>query len=90
MDEEFIFALIVMGFAVWLLTPVVRALAERIRSGERRPVRGFHDEVERVRDDLTEDIVALRREVADLTERVEFAERLLAKQRDPERLPRGG
>ena len=84
MDDEIIVGLVVLGAFVWLLTPVMRAWAERIRVGE-----GGGSDVQRLRDELTDGIVALRRDVADLTERIEFAERLLAKQREPDRLPRG-
>jgi len=39
---------------------------------------------------LTEQLDALRNEVADLAERMDFAERMLAKQRDRDRLRPGG
>ena len=62
-------------------SPVGRALAERIRgghalSGQTDPA--LYDEIERVRTEL-----------AELQERVDFTERLLAKERDSSRLSEG-
>lgn len=75
-----------MGVAAWLLTPVARALAERIRG---RSVGVPAEELQGLRDDMMQEMQQLRQEVSDLSERVDFTERLLAKQRDPERLARG-
>ena len=60
-----------------LLYPLVRALAERLRP---RPETG------------KEELQQMRREIAELGERMDFTERLLAKQREAERLapPRSG
>ena len=82
MDWEGILA-IVLIFGGGTLTaisfsPVGRALAERIRGGAGDPAPDpvLYEEMERVRKELSE-----------LQERVDFAERLLAKQREMERLP---
>ena len=75
-----------MAVAAWLLTPVARALAERIRG---RAVGVPAEELQTLRDDVMQELQQVRHEVSDLSERVDFAERLLAKQRDPERLARG-
>jgi len=67
------------GFFAWMisLSPVGKAYAERLRA---KPGEGGD------REELVEALEALRREVAELAERVDFTERLLAKQRDAERL----
>lgn len=82
----FLGAITLVGAFV-LLFPVVRALAERIRG---RGNAGTGEELAAWRDDLAHDVQQMRREVDELRElgeRVDFLERLVAKQRDPERLP---
>ena len=79
----------VAGFFAWLLarSPVGRAYADRMRAG------GGASSADRAEQaQLAEAVDALRREVSELSERMDFAERLLAKggERDPARLaPRG-
>lgn len=68
---------------VVLLYPVVRALAERFRP---RPESGTKAELQALREQVVEDMQQVRREVAELGERVDFTERLLAKQSERERL----
>jgi len=81
--------LIFGGGTLFLLaiSPVGRAIAERIRrpGGGALPedVRGELDEL---RSELTGEVHQLRTEVSELSERMDFAERLLAKQRDADRL----
>ena len=73
--------------SIVLLYPLVRALAERIRG---RGESGMRDELQSLRDDLRREIDELRQSgdhVGELSERVDFLERLIAKQRDAERLP---
>ena len=82
--EETVVALTVFGGGVWVLRPLVGALAKRI-GGEVRPPRApevdeaVHSELQRLRDDVDQ-----------LAERLDFAERLLAKQREIPRIERGG
>ena len=59
-------------------SPVGRAIAERIRGGTGDPA---PDPV------LYEEMERLRAELSEMGERMDFAERLLAKQREVERLP---
>jgi len=66
-----------------LLFPFARAAAERLRPRSDSAVKG---ELEGLRDDILQELHQLRGEVADLGERMDFAERLLAKQKDAERL----
>ena len=68
----------ITGFFAWMIaiSPVGRAFADRLRrvpdgAGREEIVTGLED---------------LRREVAELAERVDFAERLLARHREAERL----
>ncbi|HEX9216118.1 MAG TPA: hypothetical protein VF864_04000 [Gemmatimonadales bacterium] len=68
----FLFTLTIIGSTV-LLFPLVRALAERIRS---KNVDAGVKEVQVLREDLLGEIQQARRE---LGERVDFTERLLAK-----------
>jgi hypothetical protein len=70
------------GFFAWMiaLSPVGKAYAERVRGhAARAGTPGEHEEV-------LQAVEQLRQEVAELAERVDFTERLLAKQRDAERL----
>ncbi|OLB08601.1 MAG: hypothetical protein AUH06_02065 [Gemmatimonadetes bacterium 13_2_20CM_69_27] len=76
-----LFVTMVGGFV--LLYPVVRALAERLRP---RSETGTKEEMHALRDDVVQELQQMRREVAELGERMDFTERLLAKQREAERL----
>ena len=80
------FVTMVGGFV--LLYPVVRALAERLRP---RPEAG-KDVLQALRDVVVQELQQMRREIAESGERMDFTERLLAKQREAERLapPRSG
>jgi hypothetical protein len=78
----FLLLLITAGFAfTW--TPLGRALAERVRA---RPAAPGTDELSATSQELVREIERLRADVTDLSERVDFAERLLARQREAERL----
>lgn len=87
MDHETFMALMIPilavgGFFAWMIaiSPVGKALGERIRHGAVPPGgAGGTEEVLAAIEDL-------RREVAELAERVDFTERLLARQREAERL----
>jgi hypothetical protein len=85
---EAILAFTVVGGTLWVLRPVATAIAKRIAGEHRRP-----DADREERDDLRAELQQVREELGELAERMDFAERLLAKQRegDPPRLPaRGG
>jgi hypothetical protein len=81
MDMEGILAitLIFGGGTLFLLSvsPVGKAFAERIRHHGGLPARD---------PELLAEVDALRQEVSELHERMDFAERLLAKQRDDPKL----
>jgi hypothetical protein len=76
MDMEGVLAIIFIfgGGTLFLLSvsPVGKALAERIR-GQTRPAQD---------PELLADVDALRQEVAELHERMDFAERLLAQRQE--------
>jgi hypothetical protein len=74
----FLFTISIVGGIV-LLFPVVRALAERIRG---RADAGVKEELQMMREDLLAEIQQARREIGDLGERMDFAERLLVKKAD--------
>jgi len=74
---EAIAAFMFFGGTFWVLRPVAAAVAKRIAGEHRKP--GI-DPVER--DEILNQLHAVREEVAELAERMDFAERLLAKPRD--------
>jgi hypothetical protein len=67
-------------------SPIGRALADRIRGRVAGP--DATADVAELRDTMTAEMQDLRQEVSELAERLDFTERLLAKQR--EALPRAG
>ena len=69
------------GFFTWMiaLSPLGKAIADRLRHGP--PARTGDDQ-----DQLLEGVEQLRREVAELAERVDFTERLLGQQRGGDRI----
>ena len=69
-----------------LAWPLVRALAERIRTRPTAAETGLREEVRAMREELVGEVETIRGELAQLGERIDFAERVLAKQREPERL----
>ena len=78
--------ILVLGGGIWLLTPIARALSERIKP--RLPA--ADPGADAFRDELLQELQQVRREVAELGERPDFAKRLLAKQHDGQRLGPGG
>jgi len=78
MPPEIVFlsTLAIVGSAL-LLFPLARALAERVRP--RGVEAGVREELQILREDMLAEIQQARREIGDLSERVDFTERLLAK-----------
>jgi hypothetical protein len=74
---EAIAAVVFFGGVFTVLRPVAAAVAKRIAGEHRKP--GF-DTAER--DEIMRELQAVRQEVAELAERMDFAERLLAKPRN--------
>lgn len=82
-------SLLTIGAATWLLAPIARGMGERLRGGRAgdAELAALRAEVQALRDDLLDEQQRTRTEMGELVERLEFAERLLAQQRDPSRLP---
>lgn len=94
MDIEGVLAIcfIFGGGTLFLLaiSPVGKAIADRIR----RPLGGampeeVRGELDELRSEVQGEVQQLRTEVSELSERMDFAERLLAKNRDGQRLGPG-
>jgi hypothetical protein len=81
---EAVAALAFFGGGFWVLRPIAAALAKRI-SGEHRPPATDAGEREQILAELQD----LRHEVGELAERVDFTERLLAREREGAKLERG-
>jgi hypothetical protein len=84
-------ALITLGFfaaSAFVLYPLMRAIGRRLegRSASHDPA--LREEIERLSARLGE-VDALQQHVAELEERLDFAERMLAQRRDAARLPQG-
>jgi len=78
--KEIVLMFLVFGGGFWVLAPLANAFAKRIASGGARGA--DPGEVEELKNELR----STRQEVAELAERVDFTERLLAKQSAPQRL----
>ena len=79
-------AIIVLGGGIWFVArPIAAAIARRI-AGEVR--RSAEELTPAVINELQEEMANLRHEVAELAERVDFTERLLARQQESPRLER--
>ena len=85
MDMEGILAItfIFGGGSVFLLamTPIGKAIAERIRA---------HGAIPMQDPELLAEVDALRRDVSELQERVDFTERLLAQSQERQQVGKGG
>lgn len=89
-QEELIVALVVLTIsvaAVFLLKPLVQALARRLEGRGTDPA--LRGEVEELRQQVLE-LDPLRDRIHELEERMEFSERLLAQRREQGLLPREG
>lgn len=83
---EAMFGLVVLSSGIWFVArPIASAIARRIAGEVRRPA----DELTPAAvSDLQDEMANLRHEVAELAERVDFTERLLARQQESPRLER--
>jgi hypothetical protein len=72
----------IFGGGFWVIRPVAAAIAKRIAGEHHRP--GIETAE---RDELLQELQQVREELTELAERMDFAERLLAKQTDAGRLP---
>jgi len=85
MDADFVKLVViffVFGGGFWVLRPLAAAIAKRIAGDHRGPPVTDSQE----REAMAAEVQQLRQEMVELQERVDFAERLLAKQRGADRL----
>jgi Tfp pilus assembly protein PilO len=68
------------------ISPIGKAVADRISGAG--VSQGMLQRIEESHLAVLEELEAVRQELAEVQERIDFAERLLAQQREPERLPR--
>jgi len=92
MEEILAVTLIFGGGTLFLLSvsPIGRAIAERIKPG---PQPFDQQKLERIEDAqlaIVEELDLVRQEMNDIQERLDFTERLLARQRELGRLPEAG
>ena len=78
---EAVAAFMFFGGMFWVLRPVAAALAKRIAGEHRRP--GIDPAQQ---EDIIAELQGMRQEITELAERMDFAERLLAKQSEGRRL----
>jgi len=67
-----------LGGSFWVLKPVATAIAKRIAGEHRRVPEGDRED----REEILTELQQVRHELAELAERMDFAERLLAKPRE--------
>jgi len=82
--QEAVVALVFFGGVFWVLRPVAGALAKRIGGEVHLQHPAEVDEA------VQSELQRLREDVDQLAERVDFAERLLSKQRETPRVGSGG
>jgi Skp family chaperone for outer membrane proteins len=77
------------GGSLFLLaiSPIGKAIAERIRGGSPNSPGAVHEALEGLREEMVTELQQMRKEVNELGERMDFAERMLAQHREAERLP---
>ena len=83
-NQEAIAAVFFFSAAAVVLRPIVGAIARRIGGDTRRAP--TPDELAALRAEFGEELEQVRLQVGELAERLDFTERLLAKQREGERL----
>ena len=79
--QNWIVLFFVFGGGFWVLAPLARALAKRISGDNHRPA--DPSAIEELREELRQ----VRGEMAEMAERLDFNERVLAKQSAAERPP---
>ena len=77
---EAVAAFVFFGGTLWVLRPVAAAIAKRIAGEHRRPSMEPAE-----RDEILNELQSVRQELTELAERMDFAERLLAKQSEVKR-----
>lgn len=89
MEDILAITLIFGGGTLFLLSvsPIGRAIAERIKRGAVPATHENVDRLEEAQGAVMEEIDAMRQELSDVQERLDFTERLLAQHREQSRLP---
>ena len=82
---KFLFLFLGLVGSVWILRPIGKAIARKLEGQAGADARAL----EQVRDELLGEVDGLRQDVAQLSERLDFTERMLAKQQPLEQ-PRVG
>ncbi len=77
---EAVAAFMFFGGTFWVLRPVAAAVAKRIAGEHRKPGMDAAES-----DEILNELQQVRQEVAELAERMDFAERLLSKQSEVKR-----
>jgi len=77
---EAVAAFMFFGGTFWVLRPVAAAVAKRIAGEHRRPSMEPAE-----RDEILNELQSVRQELTELAERMDIAERLLAKQSEVKR-----
>lgn len=80
---EALMAAAVLCGGMWLLSPIARAMAERLRPRSDTGLDAGRQ------DELAGQVERLQQDMLELQERLDFAERMLAKQRDSQRIGPG-
>lgn len=81
---EAVAAVMFFGGTFWVLRPIAAAVSKRIAGEHRPPADDAGD-----REQILSELQQLRHELGDLAERVDFTERLLAREREVAKLDRG-
>lgn len=84
---ELVAIFFVFGGGFWVLRPIAGAVARRIAGDAKRSPKA--EQITALRAELLDELQQVRQEVGELAERLDFAERLLAKQREGDRLSPG-
>ena len=89
MEDVLAIIFIFGGGSVFLLaiSPIGKAIAERIRGGAPNAPGAVHEALEGLREEMVTELQQLRHDVNEMGERLDFAERMLAQRREAERLP---
>ncbi len=91
MEDILAITLLFGGMSAFLLaiSPVGRAIADRIRSGPRGADKAF-EKLWESHIAVQEELDQLRGELSEVQERLDFTERLLSQSRESDRFPREG
>jgi hypothetical protein len=91
MEDILAITLLFGGGTAFLLaiSPVGRAIAERIKRGGKGGPDAVTEQLQEAQLALLDELDAVRQELTDVQERLDFAERILVKQRETGQLPKG-